>query len=141
TGTVTNSLGEPVIAVRVRATMVRDPRGETPRSLFTTEQPTDDRGVYRIYGLRPGTYIVRAGGPGFSPSFNPYDTDAGTFAPSSTSDSAAEVAGHSGDDSTIDIRYRGEPGHVISGATKSSSPNGASISLAPAGSPVLLSTT
>ena len=142
TGTVTNSLGEPVIALRVRATMVRDTHGEIPRALFTTEQPTDDRGVYRIYSLRPGTYIVSAGGPGFSPSFNPYDTDAPTFAPSSTRDSAAEVAVRSGDDSTADIRYRGEPGHVISGTIKfSGGPNGASISLAPAGTPVLLSTT
>lgn len=141
TGTVTNSLGEPVIAVRVRATMVRDPNGEFPRSLFTTEQLTDDRGVYRIYGLRPGRYIVSAGGPGFSPAFNPYETDAATFAPSSTRDSAAEVAVRSGDDSTIDIRYRGEPGHVIRGTIKSSGPSGASISLAPTGSPVLLSTT
>jgi hypothetical protein len=141
TGTVTNSVGEPVIAVRVRATMVRDTRGEAPRSLFTTEQPTDDRGVYRIYGLRPGTYVVSAGGPGFSPTFNPYDTDAATFAPSSTRDNAAEVAVRSGDDTTIDIRYRGEPGHVISGAIKSSGPNGASISLAPSGGTALLSTT
>ena len=141
TGTVTNSVGEPVIAVRVRATMVRDTRGEAPRSLFTTEQPTDDRGVYRIYGLRPGTYVVSAGGPGFSPTFNPYDTDAATFAPSSTRDNAAEVAVRSGDDTTIDIRYRGEPGHVISGVTRSSGPNGASISLAPSGGTVLLSTT
>jgi hypothetical protein len=121
--------------------MVRDTRGEAPRSLFTTEQPTDDRGVYRIYGLRPGTYVVSAGGPGFSPTFNPYDTDAATFAPSSTRDNAAEVAVRSGDDTTIDIRYRGEPGHVISGAIKSSGPNGASISLAPSGGTALLSTT
>src|SRR6185295_10301534 len=135
------SVGEPVIAVRVRATMVRDVRGEKPRAPFNSEQPTDDRGVYRIYGLRPGTYIVSAGGPGFSPTFNPYDSDAATFAPSSTRDNAAEVVVRSNDDSTIDIRYRGEPGHVISGAIKSGGPNGASISLAPSGSPILLSTT
>src|SRR6185503_18450949 len=115
TGTVTNSLGEPVIAVRVRATMVRDPRGETPRSLFTTEQPTDDRGVYRIYGLRPGTYIVSAGGSGFAYAFNPYDQDLPTYAPSASRDTAAEILVRSGEDSNIDIRYRGEPGHLISG--------------------------
>jgi len=141
TGTVTNSLGEPVVAVRVRATLVRDTRGEIPRGSYSTEQPTDDRGVYRIYGLRPGTYIVSAGGVGFSSAFNPYDTDAATFAPSSTRDNAAEVVVRSGDDSTIDIRYRGEPGHVISGTIKGSGPNGASVSLAPAGSPVLLAST
>lgn len=141
TGTVTNSIGEPVIAVRVRATLVRDMRGEIPRASYSTEQPTDDRGIYRIYGLRPGTYIVSAGGAGFSGSFNPYDTDAPTFAPSTTRDNAAEVTVRSGDDSTIDIRYRGEPGHSISGTIKSSGPNGASVTLAPAGSPFVLATT
>lgn len=136
TGTVTNAVGEPVIAVRVRATMVRDARGETPNvmSFGFLEQSTDDRGIYRIYGLRPGTYIVSAGGAGFTPSFNPYESDVPTFAPSSTRDSAAEVMVRSGEDSTIDIRYRGEPGHTISGTTKSTSPNGAQVTLAIPGS-------
>jgi hypothetical protein len=140
TGTVTNSMGEPIVAVRVRATLIRDQRGELTKSSFNTEQPTDDRGIYRIYGLRPGTYIVSAGGPGFSPSFNPYDTDAATFAPSSTRDNAAEVVVRSGDDSTIDIRYRGEPGHVISGTAKFSGTNGVSVTLVQAGSPAFLAT-
>src|SRR5574338_1588386 len=61
TGTVTNSIGEPVIAVRVRATIVRDHRGEIARTPVNNEQTTDDRGDYRIFGLRPGTYIVIAG--------------------------------------------------------------------------------
>ena len=77
TGTVTNAMGEPVVAVRVRATMIRDARGESPRLpvLISSEQPTDDRGIYRIYGLRPGTYIVSAGGSGFAYQFNPYAPD------------------------------------------------------------------
>jgi len=141
TGTVTNSLGEPIVAVRVRATLIRDARGEVPRVSFNPEQSTDDRGIYRIYGLRPGTYIVSAGGPGFSPSFNPYDMDAATFAPSSTRDTAAEVVVRSGDDSTIDIRYRGEPGHLISGTTRGSGPNGVSISLVQVGTSSVLAST
>src|SRR5215213_6416031 len=135
TGTVANSLGEPIVSMRVRATLVRDAQGEITRMPFRSEQSTDDRGIYRIYGLRPGTYVVSAGGPGFSPSFNPYDMDAATYAPSSTRDTAAEVVVRSGEDSTIDIRYRGEPGHTISGTAKGSSPNGVSITLVPAGSP------
>src|SRR4051794_37410576 len=68
TGTVTNALGEPVVVVRVRATMIRDARGDAPKlaALISSEQLTDDRGIYRIYGLRPGTYIVSAGGSGFA---------------------------------------------------------------------------
>jgi hypothetical protein len=143
TGTVLNAVGEPVVAVRVRAVLVRDARGEIPKILAfgINEQATDDRGVYRIYGLRPGTYIVSAGGAGFSPSFNPYDSDMPTFAPSTTRDNAAEVAVRSGEDSTIDSRYRGEPGHVISGTAKVAGTNGASISLAPVGSPAPLANT
>jgi hypothetical protein len=143
TGTVTNAAGEPVIAVRVRATLIRDARGETPNimSFTVNEQSTDDRGIYRIYGLRPGTYIVSAGGAGFSPSFNPYESDVPTFAPSSTRDPATEVVVRSAEDSTIDIRYRGEPGHVISGTTKFSGSNGASISLVQVGNPAPVATT
>jgi hypothetical protein len=44
------------------------------------------------------------------------------------------VVVRSGDDSMIDIRYRGEPGHVISGTIKLSGSNGASVALAPVGS-------
>jgi hypothetical protein len=143
TGTVTNSVGEPVVAVRVRAVLVRDARGEIPK--FTpfgiNEQATDDRGIYRIYGLRPGSYIVSAGGAGFSPTFNPYDGDMPTYAPSTTRDNAAEVAVRSGEDSTMDIRYRGESGHTISGTAKVVGQNGASITLAPAGSPAPLANT
>jgi hypothetical protein len=143
TGTVTNSLGEPVIAVRVRATLIRDPQGEVPKVPFfgVMEQSTDDRGIYRIYGLRPGTYVVSAGGAGFTPSFNPYESDVPTFAPSATRDNAAEVTVRSGEDSTIDIRYRGEPGHTISGTTKSTSPNGAQVTLTVPGTTVPFATT
>ncbi|HSE17132.1 MAG TPA: carboxypeptidase-like regulatory domain-containing protein [Pyrinomonadaceae bacterium] len=143
TGTVTNAVGEPVVAVRVRATLVRDARGEIPKivAFGGNEQSTDDRGIYRIYGLRPGTYIVSAGGAGFSPSFNPYEGDLPTYAPSTTRDNAAEVAVRSGEESTIDIRYRGEVGHVISGTTKVVGTNGASVTLAPAGSPAPLAST
>jgi hypothetical protein len=139
TGSVTNSLGEPVIAVRVRATMVRDARGQVPKlpSSVFLERPTDDRGIYRIYGLSPGTYLVSAGGAGFSAQFNPYETDIPTFAPSSTRDTAAEVIVRTGEDTNVDIRYRGEPGHTISGTVKLTgvgSMGGVSINLTPAGS-------
>lgn len=142
TGTVTNSLGEPVVAVRVRATMIRDARSEGPKLAYiSSEQSTDDRGIYRIYGLRPGTYIVSAGGAGFAYSFNPYDQDLPTFAPSSTRDTAAEVLVRSGEDSNIDIRYRGEPGHVISGTVKVAGTTGSSVALSQAGSPVPMGNT
>lgn len=135
TGTVSNAQGEPLISIRVRATMIRDAKGERPRSqLGNREQTTDDRGVYRIYGLTPGTYLVSAGGQGQSASFNQYERDVPTFSPSSTRDTAAEIVLQSGDEVTADIRYRGEPGRTVSGRAVVSGSAGASITLTPAGS-------
>lgn len=136
TGSVTNAAGEPLIAVAVRAWMVRDAKGRAAKIPYTffMEQMTDDRGIYRIYGLMPGTYIVSAGGAGFSQRFqlNPYASDTPTYAPSSTRDAAAEVSVRGGEESNVDIRYRGEPGHTISGLVKLTSTAGASVSLSSA---------
>ena len=140
TGTVTNSMGEPVIAVRVRATMVRDANGKALKApgFGGFEQPTDDRGIYRIYGLAPGTYIVSAGGGTYFSNFNPYESDVPTFAPSSTRDTAAEVKVIGGDDVAVDIRYRGEPGHSISGSVKLGNTSNVSLFLTKAGSNTLV---
>ena len=132
TGVVTNALGEPVINVRVRATRLRDAKGETSRApQFGNERTTDDRGIYRIYGLPPGTYLVSAGagGGGFNYAFNPYDSDVPTYAPSSTRDTAVEIIVRPGEESTADIRYKGEPGYTISGNVKTAGGNGAQVSL------------
>ena len=133
TGSVTNTAGEPVISVSVRAWMVRDAKGRPAKipNTFFMEQTTDDRGIYRIFGLMPGTYVVSAGGVGFSQRFqiSPYAYDTPTYAPSSTRDGAAEVSVRGGEESSVDIRYRGEPGHAISGSVKLTGSAGASVSL------------
>src|SRR5207253_270877 len=117
TGTVTTAQNGPAVAVSVRAFRVRDQDG---KSLTTTnqfgERLTDDRGIYRIYGLPPGSYVVAAGGPqrfGVAPSA--YENDTPTYAPASTRDTASEIIVRSGEEATVDIQYRGEPGHSISG--------------------------
>lgn len=117
TGAVKRSNGEPVVLVTVRVYMIRDYKGQparysTPNRISTT----DDRGIYRIYGLAPGTYIVAASGGNVS-SYNidPFGTDAPTYAPSGTRDTAAEITVTAGEEATVDIRYRDEPGHVVSG--------------------------
>ncbi len=134
TGTVTNSLGDPVIGVNVRALIIRDAKGDAlkGRSFAFRDDSTDDRGVYRIYGLPPGTYLISAGSFGFSSSFTPYDLDSPTYAPSSTRDTAAEIVVRSGEESTADIRYRGEPGHTVSGTVKLNGTGGATVTLLPA---------
>ena len=118
TGTVTTATGEPMVQAAVRALRIRDANGETPDGpQFAIERLTDDRGVYRIYGLASGTYLVCAGGRGsFGFLGAVYDNAAPTYAPSSARDAAAEIVVRSGEEiSGVDIRYRGEPGHIMSG--------------------------
>lgn len=125
TGTVTNAEGEPVIAVRVSAIRVRDAEGRpiTGSGAGTVgARQTDDRGVYRIFGLPSGSYLIQAGGGGVN-SYPPsaVEGDAPTYHPSTTRDAAAEVTVRTGDEvSGIDVRYRGEGGHIISGSISGS---------------------
>ena len=136
TGTVLNATGDPVIGVRVRAVMVRTAKGEAPRPGNTAYQDrtTDDRGVYRLFGLSTGTYLVSAGGStSTQPNLNPYDSDLPTYSPSSTRDTAGEISLRAGEEVNADIRYRGEPGHSISGSLKVIGPSNGSIALMQAG--------
>jgi len=143
TGTVTNITGEPVIGVRVRAMRIRDENGKPFRtpSFGSREQTTDDRGVYRIYGLLPGTYLVNAGGGGFPVIFNAFDNDVPTYAPSSTRDNASEISVKSGEEATADIRYRGEPGFSISGTVKLAGTSAATLTLRAVGNSTPLAAT
>jgi len=119
TGRVTTAAGDPVVSIGVRAQMIRDANGRRlSYQAFARDSPTDDRGIYRIYGLPTGTYIVVAGGTrDYSRTgVNAFDTDVPTYAPSSTRDTAAEISVRGGDESNnVDIGYRGEPGRTISG--------------------------
>jgi hypothetical protein len=70
TGRVTDGDGRPVIAERISLTMMDangQPQPFSGGNRFGYE--TDDRGIYRIYGLPAGRYLVSAGGgdrPGVS---------------------------------------------------------------------------
>lgn len=119
TGRVTYANGAPVIGVYVAAFRIRDAEGapirqqNSPRS-----RVTDDRGVYRLYGLQPGTYVVAANhsGASFYGQQSPFDGDAPTYHPSATRDTAVEVLVTVGAESAdIDIRHRSERGHAVSG--------------------------
>jgi carboxypeptidase family protein len=116
-GSVTNMQGEPVVNVQVRAFQVRDAEGNrTEFPYFSQPAFTDDRGYFRMWSLRPGTYVVAAGGPGqYFGSVNPFANDTLTYAPSSTRDTAAEIIARANQEMTVDIRYRGERGHSVSG--------------------------
>ena len=63
TGLVTTAANAPVVAAAVHAFRIKDENGQPVRSLIqTSERLTDDRGIYRIYGLSPGVYVVSASG-------------------------------------------------------------------------------
>jgi hypothetical protein len=117
TGRVTNAAGEPVIGIQALAIRVRDADGRPTRMVGgSLQRLTDDRGVYRIYGLQPGGYIVVANSNSNYSGGAAYYGETPTYHPSSTRDAAAEVTVASGTEASgIDIRYRGEPGHAVSG--------------------------
>jgi hypothetical protein len=119
TGTVATATNGPVVATAVHAYRIKDLNGQAESvPVQARERQTDDRGVYRFYGLPPGTYVISAGGQprSYGGLFGgAYESDVPTYAPSSTRDTAMEVLVHSGEELTADIQYRGEAGQVISG--------------------------
>jgi len=119
TGRVTTPTGEPMIGVQVFAMLVRDSEGNHVRDIVVgggRPHSTDDRGVYRIYGLTPGTYVVFTKGAMLGSPISAYDGYAPTYHPSSPRETAAEITVTSGGEATgIDIRYRGERGYTVSG--------------------------
>jgi Carboxypeptidase regulatory-like domain len=121
TGTVTDPQGEPLVSITVRAYRLRDLDGRTYGfGGYNFEDNTDDRGVYRIYGLPPGVYIVSAGssGRGYYPGWaSAYEGNVLTFYPSATRDTASELTVRAGQENAgVDIRYRDEPGRRVTGS-------------------------
>jgi hypothetical protein len=121
TGKVTSATGDPIIRIAVRAIRVRDETGRPDNTAvgnFRPQRMTDDRGVYRLYGLAPGSYLVSAGGSNMNSSrqATPYHGRITTYHPSATRDAATEVKVMGGDEvSGVDIRVRADRGFAISG--------------------------
>src|SRR5262249_55139316 len=138
TGTVIDQSGAPIVGLNVTAMRIRQ-TGEADSfgdSLFGTSRPTDDRGVYRIYGLRAGKYIVyAAAGPSYFLRSSPFEKDAPTYYPSSTRDTATVLSVQIGQElPDVDIRYRSDRGFTISGLVSGSVGKIAMLSLIVAGS-------
>ena len=106
-----------MIGIKVVAFRVRDLEGKPLQAAINSSQrQTDDRGVYRFYGLQPGGYIVVANSNSNYSGGSAYYGETPTYHPSSTRDAAAEVAVASGSEASgVDIRYRGETGRAVSG--------------------------
>jgi Carboxypeptidase regulatory-like domain len=116
TGRVTTPDGEPMIGTTVSATMVRDSGGKRVRNYLGRPRLSDERGIYRLYGLAPGVYIVSASGASFLSQSAPTTSHSLTYYPSSTADTATEVTVASGGEVTgVDILVRSDRGYTISG--------------------------
>lgn len=99
TGRVTDDVGRPVVAVTVQSERVNE-KGQTTGG--STRFPTDDRGIYRIYGLPTGKYLVSVSDVGRFPPRH----DRRAFYPDTTDQKRATlVEVTAGNESTgIDIR-------------------------------------
>lgn len=121
TGRVTDLTGEPLAGIGIKLQRLRDLEGNRVAGRnspwWNEEIETDDRGVYRAYGLEPGVYVVGVdASSGFGWQWLNAARDVPTWFPSTTREAAAEITIRSGDElSGIDIRHRGDPGHAISG--------------------------
>ena len=114
-GRVTNSYGEAMVGVLVLAAMISDEEGEAVQTGGSRGAMTDDRGAYRLYGLRAGGYIVQVRD---SNNFGPQsdNKELSIYYPSATRDGAQEVTVQpSAEISGIDIRYRVQYGNSVSG--------------------------
>lgn len=121
TGAVTTQAGEPIVGVRVRAVVVHSANSlPFPYNRTSFSASTDDRGIYRIYGLPEGTYVVWAGGGGeMGSSVDAFENDVPTYAPASTRDTAQEIVVRAGAETNgVDILYRGGSGHAVSGIAR-----------------------
>ncbi len=129
TGRVTDVNGKPAIEAPVTAIRLRDSEGRST-SWWSRQRGglTDDRGIYRIWGIPVGSYIISAGakseywGAGTP---RPYDNEPPTYFPSSSAAGAVEVILHETEERTgIDIRLLEGTVHTIKGRLAGAIENG-----------------
>jgi hypothetical protein len=117
TGMVTDSKGKPVENAQVNLLSLSDVN-QPPRSISEVynSETTDDRGIYRFYGLFGGSYLVFVNKIG-SFADEELRQEIPIYFPSATRDTAQVVKVNAGQEAEgINIIYRSEPGHSISGS-------------------------
>ncbi len=108
TGRVTDSEGRPVVDENVRLTLVGED-GTRKRAMYVQRgtPSTDDRGVYRIYGIAPGRYLVSVGQAPDDQTGSYRVGEGGyyakTFHPSASSEDGATAVGVTGGSEARDI--------------------------------------
>src|SRR5262245_709582 len=106
TGRVIDDEGRPLIATYLRLLPVDENGNPNGRFDFNDDpmMRTDDRGVYRIYGLAAGRYIISAGGEGaYSRAKRKYPD---TFHPDATDRNQAKIIEVKEGQEAVDINIR-----------------------------------
>lgn len=94
TGRVSDNNDRPIIAERISLMAVNETGQVRPSAGGRFGLETDDRGVYRVYGLPPGRYLVSAGNDGdnrLGPAIARRASYARTYHPSTTEQSEAQI--------------------------------------------------
>jgi len=129
TGKVFDNSGQPLIKVRVRATRIRDEFGQKiPAQEFnrySSQNFTDDRGIYRRFGLTAGSYLIFVGGGDiFSEQNLTTKENSPVYHPSDSVDTAEEIrVGYGQEINAVDINFRQMQGFRISGTILGAKPN------------------
>ena len=122
TGRVTTEDGEPVVGVSVSTMFIRNKDGQpVPGGIGALSRTTDDRGIYRIFGLYPGSYLVVANTPRrmSSREMSAFNQSLPVYYPSSDRTDATEVAVQAGREASgIDIYFRKVRGRSVAGTVE-----------------------
>ncbi|MBK6426569.1 MAG: carboxypeptidase regulatory-like domain-containing protein [Blastocatellia bacterium] len=119
TGRVVDENGAPLTGLRVTPELVRGESGVRTSGEYTAYSGglVDDRGVYRIYELRAGTYVLSAGRTAETYERPVFLSDrVPTYYPSGSRSAASEISVRFGAEvANIDIVFRGDAGFRVGG--------------------------
>ncbi|MEP7039539.1 MAG: carboxypeptidase-like regulatory domain-containing protein, partial [Acidobacteriota bacterium] len=136
TGKVVDNSGQPIIRVRVRAVRIRDEFGQKIAAQefarYSQQNFTVDRGIYRIFGLTAGSYLIFVGGGDtFSEQNLTTKENSPVYHPSDSVDTAEEIrVGYGQEANSVDINFRQIQGFRVSGTitgAKSNASNNGSV--------------
>lgn len=117
TGRVTDAFGEPLIGIGVYVERLGDSTGDIVSDTERRPRLTDDRGIYRVFGLEPGVYVIHVKGQSEIPGpAGMQSNEVSTYYPSGVRATASKITVQSGAEiSGIDLQHAGRLGRTVSG--------------------------